>query len=1155
MTQSIDRSRARIALGALAVLVVVAAIGIPAGVAQAEDGFEVEIVDAPDEIEAGEEISIEAEVTNNRSVNDSQDVTFSVGDEEVTTASTADLDPGETETIEFSYTTEAADAGDLELAVDTGDERDTHTVSVIGEPAFDVTATDGFSGSVSAGDEISVTAEVKNTGGDTGETDVSLRVGERVDSETLELEAGASEEIELSYSTDERDLGSIEPELLVGGNVATSESVVVGLPEAESFVAQRTAAGLLTVTLDASEVGENGSVPEQNVTIATEHGTEWRWDLSEDPENGMYQKVLAIPSEPSGETSLPDTTIEIGDTEHSDRVHLHTIEQASFDGWTEDGTLYLPVETVGIPDAEGTNVSLAVSGESLDAELVDANTVGVDLDTFRAATDSAGTIEIGFETDGARIGSAEAIAPEIRFLHGEIVLWHPDIENDVEYTVTVRDIAGTDTEVSVNETALRSGAVPVPDGSEIAGAENVTVSVSGVFENRTIDAPAESPVGSLNATLADGGTIRSDRSLERLAVSAVFIGSGSNATYLTDEFEIDDSRLRLAGTGFDENATVRLATDAGILSVNFREPDSGSLIGSQLAFVAGIVLIGVVTASGGGIAGRRYGIEDTKEAVGILFINLLLLAFLLANIFFVELPVDLWSEVVSGLLVTFGIGYAIGGVLLYSPKPEHGQSGTQTTATARRRIRVTDGTGPIGERVTIEAIREDGGSSKSATRTVDRGTDTLTLPVGTWTLQAKLETESRTYSSDRISGVQFLRRGENATVTLEIDLPDISVAVRDEVNGWDVPDASVRLKADSGETGTKRTDDNGRVTFDPPVGAETVTITVDHDKYEETTREHRLTEAGIHETVALSPRTGELRIVSTIDGVETGNMTVEIAPDEQSLKRIYGGGTATETTTDERGEFTHDNMLVGQYRAELSLPDRLEGLFETTEKRARVDQRGETVSLEASFIWELSRTQRDRIRKIREDLRDVTAKSGVDVVIPEYYASVVETVLDAVETFPQQGHHFAEVDAHPNEITDATLDAAGDAVATISEVMSTKRNLDLFTACSDMASANVRWDGSFETGTLVGRLQGDPMAARRAFAEQADSVSERIDDERGSLSEIAPAQEMLERVDIDDSKGGVGSIVSIHVAILLLDAIDELFDHRELRERLSRTVF
>jgi hypothetical protein len=167
----------------------------------------------------------------------------------------------------------------------------------------------------------------------------------------------------------------------------------------------------------------------------------------------------------------------------------------------------------------------------------------------------------------------------------------------------------------------------------------------------------------------------------------------------------------------------------------------------------------------------------------------------------------------------------------------------------------------------------------------------------------------------------------------------------------------------------------------------------------------------------------------------------------------------------------------------------------------------------------------------------------------------MEAVLDAVEQFPAQGQYFAKVDTHPDAVTDATLEAAADTTESIARAMSSKRNRDLFTACADMSEVRVNWDGAFELEQLVQRLNKDSLDLRHMFAQQADDVSERIDAERGSLSEIAPAREMLEQIDLPKSGEQLDRIVGTHVAVLMLHAIDDLFDQPQLRDRLSRTVF
>jgi len=331
-----------------------------------------------------------------------------------------------------------------------------------------------------------------------------------------------------------------------------------------------------------------------------------------------------------------------------------------------------------------------------------------------------------------------------------------------------------------------------------------------------------------------------------------------------------------------------------------------------------------------------------------------------------------------------------------------------------------------------------------------------------------------------------------------------------------------------------------------------VTITTVHERYHESVSEFTV-DRSVTETIDLDSKTGELDLVTSIDGARAGEMDVTISPADDYLDDICGSDVTVTSNPD--GTY-RSTVMVGRYRAEIDPPASVQGLYRSSEVTFEVTEHDRTeVTIDAAFTWELSPAQRDRIDQIRRELDQIVGKSGIDLAIPNYYASVIETVLDAVEAFPEQGEQFVSVEAHPDEITDATLAAAGTAVDTVADTMSTKRNRDLFTACADMPDATVRWRGSFDLPTLVDRLEEDQMGVRRRYAARADSVSERIDSERGVVSEVAPARSMLEEVGIESRSDHVDEVVATHVAIMLLDAVDELFDHPELTERLSRTVF
>lgn len=1164
-----DRLRpARVAPGALAVFLVLSFVITPGAVTAQSDNFEISDLE-PGETTVQEDalIEISANVTNNADVRDEKTVEFRI-DNETRATREVELASDNSTRVSAEIDIDAADLspGEYEYGVFSNSSESTATLTIEESVAgFEITDLDPDEQTIQQGETLTVSANVTNEGEENATKDVELFIDDSsVENETVTLEPDETDLVEFrNVDTANRSSGeydySVRTDDAKASGSLTIEAVGDEKEEKEEevdpspFSVERTTHEVMRVRLDASEVGENASVPAEEVTIVSDPGDlEWSWNLSEDPKNGVYEGTFPVPGPSDGvsNVSLDNATVSIDETEFEATVHLHSVETA-FAGWIDESTLYLPVGTVGVTESSRDTVEFVrAGGDEVPIEFEDPHTVAIDHGDL---PETNGTVlDGGFETGGDPLGPGTDVKPDIRFFHGDLVVWHPDIENGAEYTVEIHEVDGNRVNRSVEDTAIRPGMVPVPDAGTVAGADTVTVSVKGstVLDNYTIE--SVSTAGSLEAELIDSETVQFERSMDQLSVSAVFINK-SDPAYLTDgEVVVDGQELQLSGADLSVEHSLELATDAGIVAVTLSQPSGeGGLQVSSLVPLVWFVLAGLLGIGLGFFVGGRVGLPDSNLpylvvfVVAVIILAAILLVSLFGSIDLTDRPVEV--DLVIVLVAAMSIGFAVGGIRKEKQTPDQRGRTGKKVRTVDTRVTITDGSRRLDGSAEVTATRSR--DRKTRTSKISRGSGTLTLPEGRW----KITAEHGGYESDTepVNLKGGIGRGE---VNLEIPLPDISVTVRDGKLDRPVPDATVRFDA-AETTSPVSTDSEGQVTFDPPVEAETVTITAVHDKYEEATITRQLTQRGIRETIELRPKTGSVRFVSRIDGVATGNMELNVSPDEPALQQLFKKDRAVETT-DKTGDFTLEPLLIGQYRASLNLPRRLESLFETRENRLTVTDGVETeVTLEASFTWDLSPAQRDRIRQIRTDLQDVTGKSGVDTAIPQYYASVIEGILDAVEAFPDRGHHFAEVDTHPDEVVSATLDATARAVETISDAMSTKRNLDLFTACADMAAARAQWEGTFQMEVLIDRLGDDGMTARRAFAARADEVSDRIDSERSGLSEVAPARELLERVDIESSGGDVESIVAVHVAILLVDAIDELFDHPELRERLSRTVF
>ena len=438
--------------------------------------------------------------------------------------------------------------------------------------------------------------------------------------------------------------------------------------------------------------------------------------------------------------------------------------------------------------------------------------------------------------------------------------------------------------------------------------------------------------------------------------------------------------------------------------------------------------------------------------------------------------------------------------------------------------------------------RADGGREEIE---LTDGTGSLSLGHGKWTFTAE---------SGDVSD-QKRRRTIRADETLRFELgPQTAAATVTDDDGAPLSDVSVTATFNDGESRTEQTDSNGRATLELPLEADEVELSADREKYDGDSATVSLGGAAPEESLTLDLRTGSLDVTVTVDGTPVSGLPVETRSREQAVREVGGH---REETTDEEGVGAFTGLPVGKYEVGTEVPG---DAFAVQSKRVTVrDGRRARATLDASFEYDTDPSQDERIAEIRRDVDELTTGSGRDVAIPRYYGTVVNALLDTVERLPREGHRFASADADPDEVVAALLDTAEETVELVDDAMATKRNTDLFGACVDMADARVSWDGDFEVETLFGLLGEDRTAQRQTVRTQLQAVDDRINDERSDVAVVAPARELWEGVKQlvrdapnDDAVRGATVVLA---AAGLLDAIDELFDHDELRERLERTVF
>lgn len=193
----------------LLLVATVAAGAVPSAAATANDGFEVEITETNAPVTGGETLEVTATVTNNGDTEESQQIHLK-DEGEVILDSVADppltLAPGESEEVTLTWETDAnTESGNV--SVQSNDDGDHQWMEVRDGPAFDV-AVDAGNVSATAGDNVTVTATVSNDGNEAGSTPVWLAVDGETESErTVDLAAGETTQVDLTWQTTEGDAG------------------------------------------------------------------------------------------------------------------------------------------------------------------------------------------------------------------------------------------------------------------------------------------------------------------------------------------------------------------------------------------------------------------------------------------------------------------------------------------------------------------------------------------------------------------------------------------------------------------------------------------------------------------------------------------------------------------------------------------------------------------------------------------------------------------------------------------------------------------------------------------------------------------------------------------------------------------------------------
>jgi hypothetical protein len=432
--------------------------------------------------------------------------------------------------------------------------------------------------------------------------------------------------------------------------------------------------------------------------------------------------------------------------------------------------------------------------------------------------------------------------------------------------------------------------------------------------------------------------------------------------------------------------------------------------------------------------------------------------------------------------------------------------------------------------------------TKTQTVDISDGSAAVELEEGRW--EAKAQFAGQFASDD----THIQAGGGRLDVTF--DRPSASVTVLDRKTGEPIPDADVTVSVD-GDQGTRRTSENGQWTGPLPVSASAFEVQVDHEQYESASWSTTDVTSGVSTTLELRPLVGSIHATVTLDGM--GVPAIPVTVESQRT-----ADSETKATTED-GSATLSDLPVGRYSIKPSLE---EYPSQFSAEQASVTVRdGETArtKIAVAFDYQLTSAATDRVRSLRSRADDIGTVSRRDGAIPAYYASVVESIADTAAEVPNSGYPLLVAGVSPDEVVGAVLDAGEVAAETISDVMTSKRNVDLFSACSDLQSTSATWQGQLSVSRVAELATQDIGQQRGEILDQLETVDERISASVSDMAEVSPAREMWEavRTMVRDNTGAtqVQSAALIAVAEALLDAIDGLFDDDDLRRRMERTVY
>ena len=458
---------------------------------------------------------------------------------------------------------------------------------------------------------------------------------------------------------------------------------------------------------------------------------------------------------------------------------------------------------------------------------------------------------------------------------------------------------------------------------------------------------------------------------------------------------------------------------------------------------------------------------------------------------------------------------------------------------------------PHATNVVVRPQDQTGSTNKTKGVGLTAGKGNIKLGYGEWVFEVRQN--AMTIGQHR----HTLNDGDEIDrIKLAVNPYEVEATVTGGPNREPLEEATVEVTVDAGEWKQRRqTDSRGVVQFEIPRSASTVWFTATYGDLLPVESEYQIEEAaqgGV--ALQIADGTGSITVGTTAGGLSGPGAEVEIEPVSE---QAYANDRTL--TVDFGGRQQVENVPVGQY--EVSANSELEAADTAgAVKRIKVgDGENTEVTLPISIPYRMSSKKQDRFNELRGRIDKLSSTPDRDVAIPRYYATVLTSMLELVKAMESSPERAVEAGFRPDETVEALLAATDVGITAVNDAMSERRNVSLFRTCASMPPTTIKWDGDATLDEFFDRVSEGRESEHRALIDRLQAVDSVLQQQWSEVAEIAPARklhdqvtEMAQRTDnVDDE---LTAVAHVYIGIRLLDAVEGVFNHDALLDRLNSRV-